>query len=151
MTKREKRRMKKNDRHMELVENVEPEEKEKKRFKPVELKPRNFKQRRLLAALRNDEKKIVFATGPAGTGKTYMATLYAVQQLQEKVIEKIVITRPAVSVDEQHGFLPGAQIKSNKCSRTKLLKSHPWHICAGEPSKTLSSFSMRRRTRRHPK
>lgn len=99
--------MKKNDRHMELVENVEPEEKEKKRFKPVELKPRNFKQRRLLAALRNDEKKIVFATGPAGTGKTFMATLFAVQQLQEKNIEKIVITRPAVSVDEQHGFLPG--------------------------------------------
>ena len=100
MTKREKRKAK---RAVELV----PELVKTPPVKKVVLKARNFRQRRLLAALKDDSQKIIFASGPAGTGKTYVSTLFAVQQLQEKSIERLVITRPAVSVDEQHGFLPG--------------------------------------------
>lgn len=108
LTKRERRRMRKAERQLELVGEAKPELKEKpRRSKKVDIKPRNFRQRRLLAALRNEDNAIVFATGPAGTGKTLLATLYAIQSLQEKRIRRIVITRPAVSVEEQHGFLPG--------------------------------------------
>ena len=108
LTKRERRRMRKAERQLELVGEAKPELKEKpRRSKKVDIKPRNFRQRRLLAALRNEDNAIVFATGPAGTGKTLLATLYAIQSLQEKTIRKIVIARPAVSVEEQHGFLPG--------------------------------------------
>ena len=69
MTKRERRRMRKAERQLELVENEQPDEKEMtpNRSKKVEIKPRNFRQRRLLAALRNEDNAIVFATGPAGT------------------------------------------------------------------------------------
>lgn len=77
------------------------------RQKEVVIVPRNFKQDDLLDLLNNSQKHIVFATGPAGTGKTMISTLYAIQQFKKKNIDKIVITRPAVSVDEQHGFLPG--------------------------------------------
>lgn len=50
---------------------------------------------------------ITFGTGPAGTGKTYVAAALAAEQLEAKEIEKIIITRPAVEADEQYGFLPG--------------------------------------------
>lgn len=50
---------------------------------------------------------IVIATGPAGTGKTYMATQAAVRTLKSGIVKKLVVTRPAVSADEEHGFLPG--------------------------------------------
>lgn len=108
MTKRERRRERKKERQLKLVsDNPEPQRREPRKYKKVRIEPRTAKQRRLLAALRHPDKHIVFATGPAGTGKTLLATLHAIQQLQDKTISKIVITRPAVSVDEQHGFLPG--------------------------------------------
>ena len=69
--------------------------------------PKNLNQENYLLKLQDPNKMILFAIGPAGTGKTMLACQYAVKMLQEGVIEKIVITRPAVSVDEQHGFLPG--------------------------------------------
>ncbi len=53
---------------------------------------------------RND---IVFAVGPAGTGKTYLAVLYAVSQLKKQIIKKIVLVRPVVEAGEKLGFLPG--------------------------------------------
>ena len=84
----------------------EREEKPSK-YKRVEITPRNLRQEDYLAQLENPQKDMVFALGPAGTGKTLMATLWAVKQLKAGEIERIVITRPAVSVDEQHGFLPG--------------------------------------------
>lgn len=77
------------------------------KYKRVEITPRNLRQEDYLAQLENPQKDMVFALGPAGTGKTLMATLWAVKQLKAGEIERIVITRPAVSVDEQHGFLPG--------------------------------------------
>jgi len=77
------------------------------KYKRVEIIPRNLRQEEYLAHLENPQKDMVFALGPAGTGKTLIATLWAIQQLKTSKIECIVITRPAVSVDEQHGFLPG--------------------------------------------
>lgn len=75
--------------------------------KRVEIIPRSVSQEIYLDALEDDRKHIVLATGCAGTGKTLLATLYAIKGLQEGKYRKIVITRPAVSVDESHGFLPG--------------------------------------------
>lgn len=74
----------------------------------VDLIPRNIAQERYINALEDENQNIVFAMGPAGTGKTMLATQYAIKALQAGLFDKIVITRPAVSVDEQHGFLPGS-------------------------------------------
>ena len=73
--------------------------------------PRNLKQRYLLSLLENPNKHINFAIGPAGTGKTLISTLFAIKKFSEGEIKKIVITRPAVSVDEQHGYLPGTLVE----------------------------------------
>lgn len=54
-----------------------------------------------------DDNTIVFGIGPAGTGKTYLAMAKAVQALQRKEIERIILTRPAVEAGERLGFLPG--------------------------------------------
>ncbi|WP_019892826.1 PhoH family protein [Allobaculum stercoricanis] len=62
-------------------------------------------QKRLVHAFRNE--KIIFASGVAGTGKTYLAVAYAVDQLKRGKIEKIILTRPAVEAGESLGFLPG--------------------------------------------
>lgn len=66
---------------------------------------RNTNQREYLDLLRNNE--MVFATGPAGTGKTYIAVAMAVSMLQAKRVKKIILTRPAVEAGEKLGFLPG--------------------------------------------
>ena len=73
----------------------------------VHIVPRNLSQETYLELLKNPKKYIVFAIGPAGTGKTMLAVQMAIKQLKEGVISKIIVTRPAVSVDEEHGFLPG--------------------------------------------
>jgi phosphate starvation-inducible PhoH-like protein len=75
------------------------------RYKKIEMIPRNVAQEDYVEAL--IEKRMVFAVGPAGTGKTMLAVLRAIQALRNGEITKIVLTRPAVSVDEKHGFLPG--------------------------------------------
>jgi phosphate starvation-inducible protein PhoH and related proteins len=64
-------------------------------------------QEDLLEHLDSNSKHIVFATGPAGTGKTMLAVQMGIRKLEDNEVDRIVITRPAVSVDEQHGFLPG--------------------------------------------
>ena len=69
--------------------------------------PKNLNQETYLLKLQDPSKKILFAIGPAGTGKTMLAVQWAVEQLQKGEIDRIIITRPAVSVDEEHGFLPG--------------------------------------------
>lgn len=74
-------------------------------YKRVEMIPRNTAQETYIDALL--EKRMVFAVGPAGTGKTLLAVLRAIKALREQEITKIILTRPAVSVDEKHGFLPG--------------------------------------------
>lgn len=80
---------------------------ERKRSKQVVITPKNFHQDDLLGYLEDRNINIVFAVGPAGTGKTMVSTLMGVKELKAGNINKLVITRPAVSVDEQHGFLPG--------------------------------------------
>lgn len=69
--------------------------------------PRNIAQEDYLYQLANPDNNIVFAIGPAGTGKTLLCTQMGIKSFMEREVKKIVITRPAVSVDEQHGFLPG--------------------------------------------
>jgi phosphate starvation-inducible PhoH-like protein len=79
----------------------------KRRQRYVTMIPKNLRQEDYIEMLDDDRKYIVFAMGPAGTGKTLLAVLAAIRALKNGEIEKIVVTRPAVSVDEQHGFLPG--------------------------------------------
>lgn len=79
----------------------------KRRQRYVTMIPKNLRQEDYIEMLDDDRKYIVFAMGPAGTGKTLLAVLAAIRSLKNGEIEKIVVTRPAVSVDEQHGFLPG--------------------------------------------
>lgn len=64
-------------------------------------------QLRYMKQLQNPSKSIFFVSGPAGTGKTALACRHAARLLKKKKIDKIIITKPAVSVDEDHGFLPG--------------------------------------------
>lgn len=60
-----------------------------------------------LMVTESDKNDILFATGPAGTGKTYTAVALAVRALKEKLVKKIILTRPAVEAGENLGFLPG--------------------------------------------
>ena len=78
-----------------------------KKKQQVLIVPRNIAQENYLELLKNPKKYIVFAIGPAGTGKTMLGVQMAIKLYKEGVISKIIITRPAVSVDEDHGFLPG--------------------------------------------
>ncbi len=71
--------------------------------RPIKAKTRN--QKRLVESCEVND--IVFAVGPAGTGKTYTAVAIAVRALKNKMIKKIVLTRPAVEAGENLGFLPG--------------------------------------------
>jgi len=70
--------------------------------------PRSLKQKEYVDALNNNEKPIVIATGPAGTGKTLFPCLKSVDMLLLGQISKIVLTRPLVTVEEDLGFLPGS-------------------------------------------
>lgn len=80
--------------------------------KRVELLPKNLAQEKYIDALENQNINIVFACGYAGSGKTYLATLYAIQCLKSGTCEKIIITRPNVAVDDiDIGALPGDILK----------------------------------------
>jgi len=69
------------------------------------IRPKTLGQKRYVDAI--DENTIVFGIGPAGTGKTYLAMAKAVQALQAKQVNRIILTRPAVEAGERLGFLPG--------------------------------------------
>ena len=85
--------------------------------RPVELIPKTRGQERLVVSLLNDATDITVAVGPAGTGKTYLAMQAAVKALRSGQVDRLVLTRPAVGVeDERHGFLPGDLIS----------KMEPW-------------------------
>ena len=71
--------------------------------KPIKCKSQN--QQQLVDAFEKND--MVFATGPAGTGKTYLSIALAVRALKEKTIRKIILSRPAVEAGEKLGFLPG--------------------------------------------
>ncbi len=67
--------------------------------------PKTIGQREYYYALKNND--VVFGIGPAGTGKTYLAVIFAVQALKNKEVQRIILTRPAVEAGENLGFLPG--------------------------------------------
>ncbi|CAM5349922.1 PhoH family protein [Kitasatospora aureofaciens] len=69
------------------------------------IRPKTLNQQRYVDAI--DKHTIVFGLGPAGTGKTYLAMAKAVQALQAKEVNRIILTRPAVEAGERLGFLPG--------------------------------------------
>jgi len=78
------------------------------KIKNIELVPKTRNQERLVLALNDTDNHVVIALGPAGTGKSYLAMLAAMRALRMGECERIVLTRPAVGVDdERHGFLPG--------------------------------------------
>lgn len=83
---------------------------------PVLLLPKNEKQKEYIDALKHSNQVIVL--GPAGTGKTYCVATFAANEYHLKNIDKIVITRPHVSVGKEIGFLPG----------TLEEKSQPWAL-----------------------
>lgn len=87
--------------------------------KNVSIIPKTENQADYVDLLLDPEKLVIFASGPAGTGKTMLAVLAAIKALKTGEIDKIIITRPAVAVDdEKHGFLPG----------TLLEKLLPWAV-----------------------
>jgi phosphate starvation-inducible protein PhoH and related proteins len=69
------------------------------------IRPKTLNQKRYVDAI--DKHTIVFGIGPAGTGKTYLAMAKAVQALQNKQVNRIILTRPAVEAGERLGYLPG--------------------------------------------
>lgn len=87
------------------------------RSRSIDIVPKTRAQERLLISLLDPSTHISVAVGPAGTGKSYLATLTALKSLRQGRCDRIVLTRPAVGVeDERHGFLPGDLIK----------KMEPW-------------------------
>lgn len=93
---------------LEVVPNNNDYKSYQKRKKPIQLVPKSLNQETYIDLLENDQRLIVFASGPAGTGKTMLAVLAALKAFRAGECSKILITRPAVGVDdEQHGFLPG--------------------------------------------
>ncbi|MCQ1953323.1 PhoH family protein [Arthrobacter sp. zg-Y238] len=69
------------------------------------IRPKTLNQKNYVDAI--DRNTVVFGIGPAGTGKTYLAMAKAVQALQQKEVNRIILTRPAVEAGERLGFLPG--------------------------------------------
>jgi phosphate starvation-inducible PhoH-like protein len=80
---------------------------EREHFDQKFTKPKNQSQEIFSSMLKAKNKKIILATGPAGTGKTLFATEYGIRYFLLGVYEKLIFTRPSVSVDEELGFLPG--------------------------------------------
>lgn len=110
MARHKARNSRKNSRNDEKVISINDYKNPiKSRKKKVEIIPRNEAQEDYIFSI--EDRRITFGVGPAGTGKTLIATLMAIKALKSGAVDKIVITRPAVSVDEQHGFLPGDLIQ----------------------------------------
>jgi phosphate starvation-inducible PhoH-like protein len=91
------------------------------------ISPRTFTQRQYLDLL-TSHVPVVVGTGPAGTGKTLLACHAASRALASKQVERLILTRPAVSVDEQHGYLPGSlEQKMSPWTRPMFDALHRWY------------------------
>lgn len=88
------------DRHSEIMEEVLT-----RTFSGKPIRPKTLGQKYLIDTFK--KKDMIFAIGPAGTGKTYLGICYAVEQLKQNKVSKIILTRPAVEAGENLGFLPG--------------------------------------------
>jgi len=84
--------------------------------KKVAISPKNERQQYYVDLMNDVHTHIILATGPSGTGKTLLSVSKGAEEFQDRQFDKIVITRPAVSVDEEHGYLPG----------NVLEKMEPW-------------------------
>ena len=84
--------------------------KKTKQYSPL-YTPKGSNQEKYVKYLNNENTKMIVSTGPAGCGKTLFACQTSIMQMKSEEINKIVITRPVVSVDEEIGFLPGNIIK----------------------------------------
>lgn len=84
--------------------------------------PRSENQQKLVKEFEKND--MIFAIGPAGSGKTYTAIALAVRALKNKEIKKIILSRPAVEAGEKLGFLPGDM--KEKSIRTCNLFTTPW-------------------------
>lgn len=80
-------------------------------FQSKSYKPKSINQGKYVTALDNETNKIIIANGPAGTGKTLFACQKAIELFKSDAINKIIVTRPVVTVEEEIGFLPGNLIK----------------------------------------
>ncbi len=82
------------------------------------IRPKTAGQKRYVDAVRDNT--VTFAIGPAGTGKSYLAVALAVQALQAKEVNRIILTRPAVEAGERLGFLPGDMLRrsTRTCARS---------------------------------
>jgi phosphate starvation-inducible PhoH-like protein len=90
---------------LSVVSNIESYQKQRR---TISLIPKSRNQEAYIDLLEDPQRLIVFATGPAGTGKTMLAVLAALKAFRAGECSRIVITRPAVGVDDElHGFLPG--------------------------------------------
>jgi len=124
-------------------------------------------QNQKLMAQASEKNDIIFAIGPAGTGKTYTAVALAVRALKNKAVRKIILTRPAVEAGESLGFLPGDlkekidpylrplydalddMIPSDKLNyymANRIIEIAPSPICVAAHSTTHSSFLMKPKT-----
>ena len=129
------------------------------------IRPKTLNQKRYVDAI--DANTIVFAIGPAGTGKTYLAMAKAVNALQTKQVTRIILTRPAVEAGERLGFLPGTLYEKidpylrplydalhdmmdpeviPKLMSAGVIEVAPLAFMRGALLMTRSSFSTRRRT-----
>jgi phosphate starvation-inducible PhoH-like protein len=104
--------------HQPEVENtIDFRQATKKQIRQIELRPKSRAQEQLILSLTDPNTSVTICLGPAGTGKSYLAMLAAMKSLRQGTCGKIILTRPAVGVeDEQHGFLPGDLVK----------KMEPW-------------------------
>lgn len=95
-------------RESNVVNFQQPVSKPKTPNKPVVLVPKTVNQEKYIMALMDADTDVVVVGGPAGTGKTYLAMLAAIKALKAGECDRIILTRPAITVDdEKHGFLPG--------------------------------------------
>jgi len=116
-TKAQQRRQQQNYITSQPENTIDFQKATKIRYRQIELVPKSLAQEQLILGLMDPKNHITIALGPAGTGKSYLAMLAAMRDLRAGRCERIVITRPAVGVeDERHGFLPGDLFK----------KMEPW-------------------------
>lgn len=97
--------MKKHSRSAAKVVELNPIQSPVVRADKSPIEPRNANQESYLEAIRT--RSLIFATGEAGCGKSFIAAAKAVEYLIDKTVERIIVTRPVLSADEDLGFLPG--------------------------------------------
>ena len=97
--------------HYPVFHNVKSRMYMKSLQKYITYKSKTHRQEKYIEYLKNNNIKIVCSVGPAGTGKTFLACNEAIHLLKNNLIQKIILTRPVVPVEEDIGFLPGSLVK----------------------------------------